>query len=106
MNLFDHIDRKALELASGMMRDVLDDRAIDFLVKRPDILNALVGIRQLGKFMLAPREVKQLVVLGVMQVDEQGYFLSEVVEDLIDVILREAEKMKKEEDDAPESRPN
>lgn len=98
MNLFDHLDRKALELASNIARDVLDKRALDFLAGRPDILRALVGIRKLSKFALSPREANQLVVFGILQVDEQGYFLSEVVEDLIDLIIKKAEELKAKEE--------
>ena len=107
MSLFDHIDRKAFELASGMMRDVLDQRALDFLMERKDILRAIITLRKIGKFEISQREAQQLVTLGIMQVDGQGYFLSEVVEDLVDLVIKNAEKLKaKEDNDAPESRPN
>ena len=74
MNLLDHIDKKTLELASGMMRDTLDQRALDFLFKRIDILRAVVSLRQLGKFAVSPREANQLVMLGILQVDDKEYF--------------------------------
>lgn len=106
MNLFDPLDRKALELAGVLMRETLDKRAVDFLLARTDILKAIVTLRKVGKFEISTREAKQLVVLGIMQIDDQGYFLSEVVEDMIDLIIKKAEEPDKEDNDAPESRPN
>ncbi len=101
MNFFEHFDKKMMEMASVVTRDVLNQKAVDFLITQPNILRALVVLRQVGKFEISQREADLLVKLGIMQTDDQGYFLSEIIEDLIDTIIDKAEKLKREELDAP-----
>ena len=81
------LNRQMLKLASDAMRNVLDEIAIKFLWDNLEILQAIIVLRKSGKFKVSERDAQQLVFLGIMQIDEQGYFLSEAVEDLIDEIL-------------------
>ena len=93
MSIFETLGRMQWETFRTVVgEDVLDVRAINFLLQEPDVTAALLTLREVGRCDLDLRMVQHLCKLGVMTADRHGYFLTEAVEDLLDFILKEMEK--------------
>ena len=89
----DHpLDRLMLQAATEVLRPLLDVQALDYLIEHPNTMFAVITMRNRGKLSLSLSITKKLVEIGVFSVDENGYYLSEVVEDVIDSLFVEWEK--------------
>jgi len=83
------IDRRMLQTATEALRPLLDIKALDYLIDNPATMRAVIAMRMNGKLELRLGVVKHLVSIGVFSLDKDGFYLSEVVEDVIDKLLAE-----------------
>jgi len=80
-----------LMVLGSILRDTVNAKAAKLLEEQPQLLLALATLRLSGKVDLTKAEANNLVVLGLLAVDADGYFLSDVVEDAIDKMIVELE---------------
>jgi hypothetical protein len=71
-------------------KDRLEARAWEAL-KDTRLVWALYNIRKTGRVDLPVKTVRQLVALGLAGTDKQGFFLTDTVEDLLDVLEKKLE---------------
>jgi len=88
MGLTDEMDRAALDVARTMFGKVLDERAMEFIRRNPDTINGLLAIRLTGKVPFPKKDVIQLCRVGIFSADKDGYYVSDIVEDLIDEVIK------------------
>ncbi len=92
--ILDVIQRLQIKAAREFMGERMDHRALDFVDRHPGIIGALVGLRVTGTCSLSAAVVRRLCAVGIFAADEDGYYMSPVMEDLIDDVLRAAQQGK------------
>lgn len=89
MTVFDTIDRMMIQGFSEMMGTELDQRALRALEQTPQLAEALLAMRGLGRVELTQQEVMELVRHGLVTADRGGYYLSDFAEDFVDEMIRQ-----------------
>ena len=67
-------------------------RAINYLMENPDVGYSLVALREYGKFDVPQQEADAMVAIGLMNHDENGYYMSDAAEEFVDKYIQLREK--------------
>jgi len=87
-SVFDHVDRIMVQQARELMGTILDARALVALEQQPTLLEPLLAMRGHGRMELTKDLVVELVRLGFVTADRDGYYLTDIVEDFLDEVIR------------------
>lgn len=80
------LDKKVINLVHKLDPEKFQTRALSFICENPYVMVYLIKMRKLQKLDISSDLVIQLCQLGIFTADKDGFFISEVVEDLIDQI--------------------
>jgi len=99
MTLLDKVKIESLKTTARsvavLYRNELDKRAIEALVSSDAVLIGVMAIRMGGKVELTLNDVQDLVKAGLVTADNDGFYLSDIVENMIDDILEKVESSEK-----------
>lgn len=78
----------AYSMLGMAFRDAMNVRALEALAEDPDLVVMLTALRLTGKANFTKAVADQMVRLGILSIDFQGYYISEIVEDAVDKYLQ------------------
>lgn len=84
--------KNVLRMARMTYGKILDERAISLLERTPTLLHGLLVIRERGAIEFSLGDVRELSRHGLITADHEGFYLSDVVEDILDLYIQELKK--------------